>query len=189
MAQLIQECIDNFNISSDRAALSRIVSSLGSLQQSREDSLSIHHGAFKRTCRQLQTLQQQHDLALGNHNPAEHAQSILNLDTQKFRIAKEASDLEIEGERLDGELTSLDKQLADTEAVRAGDEWAGRERELQDVLRLKLYRSLGIDLETNNAGAFCRAVVRNSDRRDAKVIDVDSRLPSNHYSGHFWEAM
>ena len=40
----------------------------------------------------------------------------MRLDTEKFRIAKEASDLEIEGERLEAEIESARNALADVEA-------------------------------------------------------------------------
>ena len=40
----------------------------------------------------------------------------MRLDTEKFRIAKEASDLEIEGERLEAEIESVRNALADVEA-------------------------------------------------------------------------
>lgn len=41
---------------------------------------------------------------LQSHNPSQHAEEILRLDGEKFRIAKEASDAEIEGERLEGDV-------------------------------------------------------------------------------------
>ena len=35
----------------------------------------------------------------------------MKMDTEKFRVAKGVSDAEIEGERLEGELSSLKQQL------------------------------------------------------------------------------
>lgn len=70
---------------------------------------------------------------MSSHNPTEHAAQILALDTQKFKVAKEASDLEIEGERLEGELLSLEKQLGDAENGRGGHDWDNQGTELQNV--------------------------------------------------------
>lgn len=105
------ECIGNFNIGPDRSALTRINESLTTLSQARDLRLSESSSSLKRLTRQLHTLEQQHNLELSSHNPAEHAQQILALDTQKFKVAKAASDLEIEGERLEGELSGLETQL------------------------------------------------------------------------------
>lgn len=55
-------------------------------------------------------------MTLSSHNGAAHAAEILRLDTEKFRVAKGASDLEIEGERLEAELDGLRSVLAELEA-------------------------------------------------------------------------
>jgi kinetochore protein Spc24, fungi type len=57
------------------------------------------------------------------HNPTEHAAEILRLDTEKFRIAKEASQLETEGERLDSEIERTRAMVDECEAqgVEGGD--------------------------------------------------------------------
>lgn len=109
------ECIGNFNIGPDRSALMRINESLTTLSQARDLRLSDASSALKRLTRQLRTVEQQHDLELSSHNPTEHAEHILALDTEKFKVAKAASDLEIEGERLEGELSGLETQLKDLE--------------------------------------------------------------------------
>jgi len=68
------------------------------------------------------------------HDPARHAQEILELDAQKFRIAKAASDLEIESERLEGDLEMFKERLAELEAQGLeGDETVRREREADDA--------------------------------------------------------
>jgi len=54
-------------------------------------------------------------MTISSHNPTSHASEILRLDTEKFRVAKQASDLEIEGERLGAELARLGGVLSELE--------------------------------------------------------------------------
>lgn len=71
---------------------------------------------------------------MASHDPARHAASIVELDTKKFRIAKAASELEIESERLEAELETLKARLAELDAQGVeGDEQARREREAHDA--------------------------------------------------------
>ena len=67
------------------------------------------------------------------NRPVDHASRIVELDTQKFRIAKTASDLEVEGERLEQELDVLKSQLheLDVQGLQ-GDDNARAKRELDD---------------------------------------------------------
>ena len=53
----------------------------------------------------------------------EHASEIIALDTEKFKIAKKNSDLEIEGERLEQELLQTKGSIEECEADLGG---AGR---------------------------------------------------------------
>ena len=57
----------------------------------------------------------------------------MELDTQKFRVAKAASDLEIEGERLEQELDGLKSRLQqlDLQGVE-GDDVMKAKREMED---------------------------------------------------------
>jgi len=60
---------------------------------------------------------------------------MVELDTRKFRIAKQATELEIESERLEGELETLKAKLAELDAQgMEGDELARREREADDAI-------------------------------------------------------
>lgn len=83
--------------------------------------------------RNLATISQQHSETVSSQNSIDHASQIVELDTQKFRIAKAASDLEIEGERLEQELESLKGRLheLDVQGVE-GDEVARTKREVDD---------------------------------------------------------
>eukprot|EP00136_Aspergillus_niger_P010208 XP_003188604.1 kinetochore protein spc24 [Aspergillus niger CBS 513.88] len=166
-AGLINHTIGNFNIHPDKQAVTRINDSLAALQQSRE---LRRDGAYS----------------------GKHAAEMVELDTKKFRIAKSATELEIESERLEGELEMLKERLADLEAQGLeGDEPTRREREMDDatLLRLKIYRSLGVDIEADDAGNFTKAVIRNSRKGDVHVVNIDPKFSRFFYSNYFWSTM
>ena len=83
--------------------------------------------------RNHQTLAAQHSETVSAYNSTNHASQIVELDTQKFRVAKAASDLEIEGERLEQEHQGLKGRLQelDMQGVE-GDEATRAKRELED---------------------------------------------------------
>ena len=83
--------------------------------------------------RSLTTLSNQHAETISSHSIASHASQIVELDTQKFRIAKAASDLEIESERLEQELESSKEKLVELEIQGVeGDESEKAKREIED---------------------------------------------------------
>lgn len=128
--QLIAETTAQFHIAPDREALSRINSSLHTLASARSLRLDSQHTTLKQLSRRLNNIQSQHNFERDSHDAGRHAQEILSLDTEKFRIAKGASELEIETERLEGELAGLKSMLGELEreGVEGGRD-AGRESE------------------------------------------------------------
>lgn len=125
------------------------------------------------------------------HSPAEHASEISRLDTQKFRTAKAASDLEMETERLAGQLADLGARLQELELQ--GVEGGGPERDAVEdevLLRLRVYRSLGIDVERDERdGEFTRAVVRNDRKGDVHVVNLDKKFSRFFYANYFWQTL
>ncbi|RHZ57103.1 kinetochore Spc24 family protein [Aspergillus thermomutatus] len=191
-ATLIHHTIGNFNIQPDKQAVTRINDSLSTLQQSRELRMRDAESALRKLSRNLQALTAQHEEAASAHDSAKHAAQMVDLDTKKFRIAKAATELEIESERLEGELEMLKERLADLEAQGLeGDEATRREREADDatILRLKIYRSLGIDIEADDAGNFGKAVIRNSRKGDVHVVNIDPKFSRFFYANYFWSTM
>ena len=78
-------------------------------------------------------MSQQHNETVSSNNSIDHASQIVELDTRKFRIAKAASDFEIEGERLEQELDGLRGRLHDLDVQGVdGDEGARTRREVDD---------------------------------------------------------
>lgn len=191
-AQLIHHTITNFNIAPDKAALSRVNDSLSTLQQSRDLRIRDAETALRKLSRQLATLSSQHREVVTGHDSGRHASEIVELDTRKFRIAKQASELEVEGERLEGELESLKARLADLEDQGVeGDDMTRRTREADDptILRLWLYRSLGITLEQDEAGNYNKATIGNTRKGDVHVVNIDPKFSKWFYADYFWQTM
>lgn len=134
MPQLIHHTIGNFNIQPDKLAVTRITDSLSTMQQSRELRIREAESALRKLSRNLNAMAAHHEETVAAHDSAKHAAQIVELDTKKFRIAKAASELEIESERLEGELEMLKDRLAELETQGLeGDEAARREREAEDA--------------------------------------------------------
>jgi kinetochore protein Spc24, fungi type len=139
-------------------------------------------------------LSSQHAETVSSHSSASHAARIVELDTQKFRIAKTASDLEIENERLEAELENLKSRLQeiDMQGVDGGGD-ANRatktSAENEIVLKLKIYRMFGIDIQPDEAGNFTKAVIRNTAKGDVHVVDINPKFSRYYYAKYFWSTM
>jgi kinetochore protein Spc24 len=150
--------------------------------------------SLRRLGRTLNTLSSQHAELTSSHSSTQHASEIARLDTQKFRIAKAASDLEMETERLQAQLAELNARLQELElqGVDGGDTngnggMGGVEDEV--LLRLKVYRSLGIEIERDGEGEFSRVVVRNDRKGDVHVVNIDRRFSRFFYANYFWQSL
>jgi hypothetical protein len=106
-AQLISQCTSHFKIGNDTASLLRISDSLSTLSSFRTQHLQTLQSSLSQLSRTHHTLSANHTHTISQHNAVDHASEILRLDTEKFKIAKQASDLEIEGERLASDLSRL----------------------------------------------------------------------------------
>lgn len=204
--------VTNFNIAPDKAALSRVNDSLSTLQQSRDLRTRDAEATLRKLSRQLATLSSQHKETIAGHDGGRHTSEIVQLDTRKFRIAKQASELEVENERLEAELERLKNRLADLEDQGVeGDDNARRTREADDPtmyvdaktprrllqcpanmmarLRLWLYRSLGITLEQDQAGNYTKAIIGNPNKGDVHLVNIDPKLPKSFYADYFWQTI
>ncbi|CAK7244692.1 MAG: putative kinetochore protein spc24 [Sporothrix thermara] len=200
---LIQHTVDNFNTAPDKAAVARIKESLSTLQEARQLQVEQAEAALKRLARQLNTLGAQHDELASKHVSAAHAPTIAHLDTQKFRIAKAASDLEMETERLSAQAADLSAKLQELELQGddgpmtggSGGSGSGSGSAATDdevLLRLRVYRSLGIELERDSAGhdgEWSRAVIRNDRKGDVHVVNMDKKFSRFFYANYFWQTL
>ncbi|KAG5977027.1 kinetochore-associated Ndc80 complex subunit spc24 [Claviceps digitariae] len=193
-ATLIRHTINNFNIQPDKLAVSRISESLSTLQQARELRMRDVESSLKKLSRQLNTLTSQHaELLTSSTSPSDHASKIATLDTRKFRTAKAASDAEMEAERLAQQAADLTARLQELDLQGVEGDEAVRRRDVVDdeiLLRLKVYRSLGIDIERDDKdGEWTRAVVRNDGRGDVHVVNMDKKFSRYFYANYFWQTL
>ena len=56
-------------------------------------------------------------------------------------------------------------------------------------LKLKVYRSLGIDVQADGAGNYNKAVIRNNQKGDVHVINIDPKFSRFFNSNYFWQTM
>ncbi len=142
--------------------------------------------------RTLTTLNNHHLETLSSHSSTAHASEIATLDTQKFRIAKTANDLEIESERLSSQLVDLQARLQELElqGVDGGD---NARRGLVDdeiTLKLKVYRGLGVDVEKDReSGEYSKAVIHNGRKGDVNIVNLDNKFSRYFYANYFWQQM
>ena len=120
---LLKETTNQFHIAPDRDSLSRISGSLTSLSTARRSRLDNHHAILKSLSRRLNGLEEGRRWEEDRHDAGGHAERMLKMDTEKFRIAKGVSDAEIEGERLEGELAGLKTQLDTLEKQGVDGAW------------------------------------------------------------------
>ncbi|KAF4301951.1 Kinetochore-Ndc80 subunit Spc24 [Botryosphaeria dothidea] len=187
---LIKQCFDNFNLAPDKQALKRAAGSYQTLNGFRKHHVAAEQEKLRELDRKLGSLQSQHNLTTQSHNPAEHAAEILRLDTEKFRVAKQVSDLEIEEERLAQELERLKGELEEVEAqgVQGGDlKKADLDNTETELLRLYFYRSLNIQAETDPAGNFNRAALYNKKTADSHVVTLKPEFSRFFYADYLWK--
>ncbi|KAL3418398.1 kinetochore protein spc24 [Phlyctema vagabunda] len=190
-ATLIHHTIGNFNILPDKLAVSRVNESLSTLQQARDLRVREAESAVKKLSRNLNSLNNHHVENISSHSSTRHASEIATLDTQKFRIAKSANDIEIESERLASQLADLQAQLQELELQGNNGRDNGRRAQMDDetTLRLKVYRSLGVDIERED-GEYTKAVLRNVTRGDVHVVNIDTTKFSRFfYANYFWNSL
>ena len=169
----------------DMASLERISSSVATLRSARTMRLAHQRSRAAATSRRLAGAQAARDDALAAHDPAAHEERMFTLDRAKFRAAKGASEAGAECERKEAEVRGLRRVVDDM----AGPGVERGEAEEVDVLRLRVYRGLGIEAEPDETGVYGRAVVRNRQRGDVTVVSLQEGRDRAFYAGHLWSCL
>jgi kinetochore protein Spc24, fungi type len=92
----------------------------------------------------------------------------------------------------------LSSQLADLQArlqeleLQGVDGGDNARRGLVDdeiSLKLKVYRSLGVDVDRDEKGQYSKAVIQNGNKGDVHVINMDGKFSQFFYANYFWSTM
>lgn len=78
------------------------------------------------------------------------------------------------------------------QGAEGGIETEKRQALLQDELslKLKIYRSLGFDLEKDGGEEYNKVVVRNGKKGDVHIVNMETGKFSRHfYAGYFWNTV
>lgn len=101
----------------------------------------------------------------------------------------------METERLSSQAADLAARLQELElqGVEGMADEAARRRDPVDdevLLRLSVYRSLGIDVERDEKdGEFRKAVVRNDRRGEVNIVTIEKKFSRFFYANYFWQTI
>lgn len=65
----------------------------------------------------------------------------------------------------------------------------GTDTNVQARLKLKVYRSLGIEVESDGAGGYNKAIIRNARKGDLHVVNIDPKFSRFFYANYLWQTM
>ncbi|KAF8455032.1 Spc24 subunit of Ndc80-domain-containing protein [Kalaharituber pfeilii] len=184
---LIESTVQNFNIKSDIQSLERANEHLQAITKTRTAAVDESRNNLIALSRKLELAKSTTSSLLKSHAAKDHSATMLALDREKFTLAKNINELESTTHTLEGKLQQLKEEL---EMVDNEDPLSDPKVVAEDeiLLKLKVYRSLGIDVEQDDQvpGVFTKAVVRNPAKGDVHVVKIESRFSRYFYANYFW---
>jgi kinetochore protein Spc24 len=175
--KLIGHCIENFNISGDMESLAKCKGDLSKVADMRGKILDDSRNTLRALARKMDIAKQSMEASVSAASKKEHGAKMIQLDREKFSLAKNINELESSSHHLESQLARLKEEL---EQVDGEDAMANAMMEAEDGtlyvvlygvilvsfngsgnrLKLKVYRSLGIDIQEDGAGGYNKAVIR-----------------------------
>jgi len=140
-------------------SVTRINETLTRITSEREKILDDSRTTLRALSRKMEISKQSMEATASTAGRKEHGANMLRLDREKFALAKGINELESSAHGLEGQLARLKEEL---EQVDGEDPMQSALVEAGDgtLLKLKVYRSLGIDLQEDGAAGYSKAVIR-----------------------------
>ncbi|KAG4301569.1 hypothetical protein PCANB_001749 [Pneumocystis canis] len=185
--ELIQSTLSGFQISLDLQSISRIQDTFRETCKNRDIKQQNSKAILKVLQRELELSK---SLALTSQNSpsrAKHTSVMLAMDRDKFSLAKNINELESSIHTMDATYSRLKEEL---ELLESEDIMKDTQELMTDdstLLRLKIYRTLGIDLFEDDVGNYTKVIIRNKNNNDVHVVNIEPRYSYFFYSNYFWD--
>ncbi|KAJ6257056.1 hypothetical protein Dda_7940 [Drechslerella dactyloides] len=186
---LCHSVLEAFNIQSDVDRLGTINENIQTLAKLRKTELDETRAVLRSLTRSLDAAKTSVEASLAVAAKREHAKTILDLDKQKFALAKNVTELEKSNHLMEANLAKMkdEYESLDHESPMQSNTALSED---ETILRLKIYRSFGIELREDGAGGYSSAIINKKDQGDVAMIKLDNRkLKRSTYTDFFWDAI
>lgn len=135
----------------------------------------------------MEVIKVQTEIAENEAEPDSEVDPQLLLEREKFALARSINQLQTENRQMELQLTALRQELAELSAIPLP-------KFDQDILKLKIYRSLGVYFKSFGKETSCtkapfqKIIVRNEKRGEFLIMDIDQNISDFQYANSLWEA-
>ncbi|KAK9450676.1 Spc24 subunit of Ndc80-domain-containing protein [Limtongia smithiae] len=198
LASLISSTTENFQIAPDVQAITRISDHIRILKAARDLERDQQLDILRSLSRRLE-LAKAAVSTPASPRRRQHTSRMLALDRQKFALAKNINDLESAYNSSEATLARLNDELNKLRNEDVLETESGAQQDstvavnmltlLSCRLLLKVYRSLGISLEPDDAGGYSRAVVWSQQSNDIHTLNLDKSYSNYFIANYLWDMM
>lgn len=186
---LVKAAAENFEIEPDLATLDRIKTSLESLKNKRLDTIDDEKETLRLLTKKYDEMKQQLQQQESSETRYDMKKQLATLEANKFELAKTLTDLEIGLNELNSNSQNLAVKL--NELTRQQDEIIDNDfHENYDsiVLKLKLYRKMGLILELDDDGTD-KIITYNKEDDSTNILKVGQEYSGYFVSNYIWERL
>jgi kinetochore protein Spc24 len=188
--ELLKSTVDNFEIDEDVQTFDRIDESKKRLREKRERKLDESRDVLKSLSRRLELAKQSAEESKNSAAQKEAAEETMRLEREKFSLAKSINDLESD---YASNYATLEKLKDEQEYLNNQDveETVSPYVEDSTILKLKLYRSLGIwfEGEDENIESTNKALVQSTQTSNVHMIHLDQKYSNHFVANYLWERL
>ncbi|KAI5777581.1 Spc24 subunit of Ndc80-domain-containing protein [Geopyxis carbonaria] len=167
--KLLPYVLNRFQLSADLEHVQRIESIKRKTAFLRSQVCSKTKNITRGLRREVSVAENAAEIAAAAQRPG-HSNRMVALETEALILAKEVVAGEAEMQRLRAHLHDLRKEMHEVEREQFGPVVEGLPNE---ILRLKVYRELGVDLKMQDGTRGHRVLIRNHTKGDVHIIHVN----------------
>ncbi|KAI8614962.1 Spc24 subunit of Ndc80-domain-containing protein [Chytriomyces sp. MP71] len=180
VTQLLPSLLEQLSVDDDAATLRDTAAACERLRALRATQGRDAIESLRKLSRELEAAKRLQEVAQTEHADKRRAYQgrVAHLEEQKYGIAKKIHEKEKAIAMLDARKREL---LAELEEVKALEEKECARPPEESVLKLSIYKSLGIDLVYEDEKPV-RALVRSVDKNDIQVLELDPKFSRFYYA-------